>query len=84
MEEENKEEVKPVKFDADLSKFQNIKTLDDVLNSINTLNNVLTAKVKYFTEDKKGNRQLVETTILNDEELLYIKNKLLGLTNYIN
>lgn len=79
---ETPQEEKP-KFDPSLDKFTNVKTPENLLNAVNVLNTTVGLKLKYWMKDAKGNNQLVETSIWTDEEIQFLKGKLINFVNYI-
>jgi hypothetical protein len=72
-----------VKFDPSLDKFTNINTPENLLQAVDVLNTTLGIKLKYWMKDGKGNNQLVETSIWTDEEIQFLKGKLINFVNFI-
>jgi hypothetical protein len=72
-----------VKFDPSLDKFTNVNTPENLLQAVDVLNTTLGIKLKYWMKDGKGNNQLVETSIWTDEEIQFLKGKLINFVNFI-
>jgi hypothetical protein len=71
------------KFDPSLDKFTNIKTPENLLEAVDVLNTTLGIKLKYWMKGEKGQNQLVETSIWTDEEIQFLKGKLINFVNFI-
>lgn len=88
---ENNEGVQPsepeaqpkVKFDPSLDKFTNVTTPENLLQAVDVLNTTLGIKLKYWMKGDKGQNQLVETSIWTDEEIQFLKGKLINFVNFI-
>lgn len=72
-----------VKFDPSLDKFTNVKTPEQLLNAVDVLNTTVGLKLKYWMKGDKGQNQLVETSIWTDEEIQFLKGKLINFVNFI-
>jgi len=72
-----------VKFDPSLDKFTNVKTPENLLTAVDVLNTTLGIKLKYWMKGEKGQNQLVETSIWTDEEIQFLKGKLINFVNFI-
>lgn len=72
-----------VKFDPSLDKFTNVTTPENLLQAVDVLNTTLGIKLKYWMKDGKGNNQLVETSIWTDDEIQFLKGKLINFVNFI-
>jgi len=72
-----------VKFDPSLDKFTNVKTPEQLLNAVDVLNTTVGLKLKYWMKGEKGQNQLVETSIWTDEEIQFLKGKLINFVNFI-
>jgi hypothetical protein len=90
MEEQQTEQEIPqvnekpqVKFDPSLDKFTNVKTPENLLQAVDVLNTTLSIKLKYWMKGEKGQNQLVETSIWTDEEIQFLKGKLINFVNFI-
>ena len=70
-------------FDPSLDKFTNVNTPENLLQAVDVLNTTLGIKLKYWMKDGKGNNQLVETSIWTDEEIQFLKGKLINFVNFI-
>ena len=81
-EQETPVQEKP-KFDPSLDKFTNVKTPENLLQAVDVLNTTLGIKLKYWMKGEKGQNQLVETSIWTDEEIQFLKGKLINFVNFI-
>jgi hypothetical protein len=72
-----------VPFNPSLDKFTNVTTPENLLQAVDVLNTTLGIKLKYWMKDGKGNNQLVETSIWTDEEIQFLKGKLINFVNFI-
>ena len=86
-ENQEKEVQQPqVKFDPSLDKFTNVKSTEDLLKSIEVINNAIPLKVRYIRmvgNQQKSTESVVEHSIWSDKELEFLKGKLIHLVNHI-
>jgi alkylated DNA repair dioxygenase AlkB len=85
---ENQEETqttgleKPNVFNPSLDKFTNVKTTEELLKAVEVINNAIPLKVRYIRVNGKS-ETVVEHSIWNDDELQFLKGKLIHLVNHI-